>query len=85
MNDNTVMSKLNSTGTGATQSLLSRALAQTGNDGLTSVLYLSILSRNPTAAEMQTAETLLGSGNRTQKAQELMWTLYNKVDFMFNY
>ncbi len=85
MNDNTVMAKLTSTGTGATQSLLSKALAQTGNDGLAATLYLSILSRYPTAAETQTAETLLSSGNRTQKAQELMWTLYNKVDFMFNY
>jgi hypothetical protein len=85
MNDNMVMGKLSSTGTGAAQSLLSRALGQSTNDGLASLLYLNILSRYPTAAETQAAETLLGSGNRTQKAQELMWTLYNKVDFMFNY
>ena len=35
--------------------------------------------------ESQAANTLLSTGNRTQKAQELMWTLYNKVDFIFNY
>ena len=23
--------------------------------------------------------------NRTQEAQNLMWSLYNKVDFVFNY
>jgi hypothetical protein len=85
MNDSTVMSKLVSSGSGATQSLLGQALALTDNTSLTNLLYINILSRYPTAAELQSASTLLGSGTRTQKAQELMWTLYNKVDFMFNY
>ena len=85
MNDTMVMSKLNSTGSGATQSLLSQALAQSNNIGLINLLYLNILSRIPTTAEQSTANTLLNSGNRTQKTQELMWTLYNKVDFIFNY
>ncbi len=85
MNDTQVMGKLVSTGTGATQSLLGQALAISDNTALTKLLYINILSRYPTAAELQTANTLLASGTRTQKAQELMWTLYNKVDFMFNY
>ena len=85
MNDQMVMSKLNATGSGATQSLLGQALAAPDNATLIHLLYLNILSRNPTPAETQAANTLLGSGTRTQKAQELMWTLYNKVDFMFNY
>ena len=80
-----VMGKLISTATGAAQSLLSKALAQTTNTGLANILYMNILSRYPTAAETQTAATMSEHGNRTQKAQELMWTLYNKVDFMFNY
>lgn len=84
MNDSTVMSKFAITGSGATQSLLSQALAG-DNNSLISMLYLNILSRNPTDSETQAANALLGSGTRTQKAQELMWTLYNKVDFMFNY
>lgn len=84
MNDPMVMSKLTATGSGATQSLLGRALAG-GDDNLIYLLYINILSRNPTDAEKQTAAALLSSGNRTQKAQELMWTLYNKVDFIFNY
>ncbi|HEX5430333.1 MAG TPA: hypothetical protein VFW83_00090, partial [Bryobacteraceae bacterium] len=70
---------------GATQSLLGRALAQTSDDALTQLLYINILSRQATSAELQTAEALLSSGARAQKAQELMWTLYNKVDFIFNY
>ena len=85
MNDNMVMSKLASTGSGPTQSLLSQALAQSNNVGLTNLMYVNILSRYPTTAEQNAANTLLSSGNRTQKAQELMWTLYNKVDFIFNY
>jgi hypothetical protein len=84
MNDSFLVGKLTSTGSGATQSLLSKALAGT-NANLIYLLYINILSRNPTAAETQAANTLLASGNLTQKAQELMWTLYNKVDFMFNY
>jgi len=27
----------------------------------------------------------LSSGNRTQAVQDLVWSLYNKVDFLFNY
>jgi hypothetical protein len=84
MNDNQVMGKLAVTGSGATQSLLSRGLAG-DNNSLINLLYLNILSRNPTSDETKAANTLLGTGNRTQKAQELMWTLYNKVDFLFNY
>jgi hypothetical protein len=85
MNDSSVMSKINSTGSGATQSLLSKAVALTDNTNLTNLLYLNILSRYPTSAELATANTLLSTGTRSQKAQELMWTLYNKVDFIFNY
>jgi hypothetical protein len=88
MNDNTVMNKLVSSGTGATQSLLAKALALPANSDLINTLFLNILSRNPTTPEVQAANSLLGSATgtaRTQKAQELMWTLFNKVDFMFNY
>ena len=84
MNDSMVISKLASTGSGATQSLLSRAL--TGdNNSLVNMLYINVLSRYPTDSEKQAANALLNSGNRAQKAQELLWTLYNKVDFIFNY
>jgi hypothetical protein len=85
MNDSTVMNKLVVTGTGATQSLLSLASASTNNAAATNLLFINVLSRYPTAAELASANTFLSSGTRSQKMQELMWTLYNKVDFMFNY
>ena len=85
MNDSSVMTKLVSTGAGATQSLLGQALSQTDNTVATNLLFLNILSRYPTSAELTSALSFLGSGTRTQKMQELMWTLYNKVDFIFNY
>ena len=85
MNDSSVMTKLVSTGGGATQSLLSQANSQTDNTVATNLLFLNILSRYPTSAELTSALSFLGSGTRTQKMQELMWTLYNKVDFIFNY
>jgi hypothetical protein len=89
MNDSTVMNKLVTSAAGAaSESLLSSALSLTRNQDLVNMLYINILSRFPTTAENTTAATLLGTATgttRTQKAQELMWTLYNKVDFMFNY
>jgi hypothetical protein len=89
MNDNLVMSKLNTTPSSqTTPSLLSKALAQADTKGLVSTLYINILSRYPTDAETNAGLALIGSatGNtKTQKVQELMWTLYNKVDFLFNY
>jgi uncharacterized protein DUF1553/uncharacterized protein DUF1549 len=85
MNDSQVMNKLVSTGTGSAQSLLSLATATTSNAGATNLLFINILSRYPTIAELASANTFLSTGTRSQKMQELMWTLYNKVDFIFNY
>jgi hypothetical protein len=88
MNDATVTNKLATTGSGATLSLLAKAVALPANSDLINTLYINILSRNPSAAEIQAANSLLGTSTgavRTQKAQELAWTLFNKVDFMFNY
>jgi hypothetical protein len=45
-----------------------------------------VLSRNPTSAEMATAMGHLGStATRNQELENLLWSLYNKVDFVFNY
>jgi hypothetical protein len=85
MNDSTVMNKLVSTGAGSAQSLLSFVTATTNNPGAINILYINILSRYPTSAELASATTFLSTGTRSQKMQELMWTLYNKVDFIFNY
>jgi hypothetical protein len=85
MNDSQMMNKLVVTGAGSAQSLLSYATATANNAGAINVLFINILSRYPTAAELTSATTFLSTGTRSQKMQELMWTLYNKVDFMFNY
>jgi hypothetical protein len=85
MNDSMVMNKIVTTGSGATLSLYGQAIGTSDNTALTNLLYLNILSRNPTSAELQSATSFLSSGTRSQKVQELMWTLYNKVDFIFNY
>jgi hypothetical protein len=80
MNDNLVMSRTRA----ASGSLLAKAVAGS-NDQLVNTLYLTVLSRYPTDAEKSAAITALNSGNRGQKAEDLLWSLYNKVDFLFNY
>ncbi len=55
------------------------------NDQLVDELYLNILSRYPTRAEREVAIRELAAGNRTAQAEDLVWSLYNKVDFLFNY
>jgi hypothetical protein len=82
MNDTFVMSKVNSA---AATSLIVKALAMP-NDQLVNTLFLNVLSRYPTAAEMSTAmQNLQTPATRTQEARYLYWSLYNKVDFVFNY
>jgi hypothetical protein len=82
MNDNFAMSKVNST---AAASLIVKALALP-NDQLVNTLFLNVLSRYPTATEMSTAlQNLQNQATRTQEARYLYWSLYNKVDFVFNY
>jgi hypothetical protein len=82
MNDPFVMSRTKSTGV-ATSLLV--ANLNLSNSQLVNSLFLSVLSRNPTSDEMTQAVTQLSSGNRAQQAENLLWSLYNKVDFVFNY
>jgi len=44
-----------------------------------------VLSRNPTNDEMSSSLVSLSGGNRSQAIENLLWSLYNKVDFIFNY
>jgi hypothetical protein len=80
MNDNFVMSRVNSN---AATSLIQTAL-RLPDDQLVEALYLSVLSRYPTADEFNTAMNNLRT-NRTQEARNLLWSLYNSVSFVFNY
>jgi hypothetical protein len=84
MNDNFVLAR--SRATPAT-SLLGRNISLP-DDQLVQTLFLNVLSRYPTEAESAAAVAQLRSGGatlRTQRAQNLLWALYNKVDFIFNY
>jgi hypothetical protein len=82
MNDNFVMSRIKSIG--SSTSLLVQNLALP-NDQLVSKLYMAVLSRPPSATELTAAINILSTGTRAQSAENLLWALYNKVDFVFNY
>ena len=84
MNNGFIESRLQVTG--ATQSnLIVQHLSQSNTD-LVNTLFLAILSRYPTTDESTKAiAQLSGASNRNQAVQDLVWSLYNKVDFVFNY
>jgi hypothetical protein len=74
--------------TGATASPLLVASVALNNTDAVNKLFLTILSRYPSAAEMSTAMSSLPTANgaaRNSAMQDLAWSLYNKVDFVFNY
>lgn len=86
MNDAFVMNKTRQSGTGETASLLRKALTGTTTDEqLVSMLYINVLSRYPNDQEKAAAYAALKDGVRTQRAEDLLWALLNKVDFFFNY
>ncbi len=83
MNDPFVMSRTKSNGPAT--SLLPQALQLNNNMQTVDTLFMTVLSRHPTSDEMSAALTQLTTGNRTMQAENLLWMLYNKVDFVFNY
>ena len=83
MNNQFVEARLTASGTTATP-LIANNLTLANSD-LINTLYLNILSRLPSSDEMTKAQAALGGGNRTAAVQDLVWSLYNKVDFVFNY
>ena len=87
MNDNFVMTRVRSTAANQVN-LLTQAL-KLPNDQAVAGLYLNVLSRYPTQTELNAAvanlQTPPAGSNRTQEGQNLLWSLYNKVDFIFNY
>ena len=87
MNDNFIQSRIHATGSGATASFLMKLLPLT-DEQLINTLYIDVLSRYPTQDEMTLAGAQLqkgGGANRRTNAEDLLWTLFNKVDFVFNY
>jgi len=83
MNDSFVMTR---TAPGSPAGALLPSLIGQSNPNLIDALYLNVLSRYPTPTEMsQAMQSLSTASTRNQQAQNLLWTLYNKVDFTFNY
>lgn len=86
MNNPFVESHVGYTGASASQ-LVVAAIAKSNTD-LINTLYLNILSRYPSSSEMSTAMAAVPETKgtpRSQAIQDLAWSLYNKVDFVFNY
>ena len=83
MNDPYVMTRVRTATAGPT-SLVNRSLTST-DEQLVNNLFISVLSRYPNDQEKSLALSSLKIGDRKQKAENLLWSLYNKVDFIFNY
>ena len=87
MNNNAMVEqRLALTGANANQLLVS-ARSRPAAD-IVNLLYLNILSRYPSSDEMKKASAAIPSASGTgkdQAIQDLAWSLYNKVDFIFNY
>lgn len=64
---------------------------ESDNGKLADELYLTVFARYPTAAERQTAAEYLSqapAGNiqqRRAKAEDLLWTMLNSIEFVFNH
>jgi hypothetical protein len=84
MNNNFVMTRTRASGAGPTASLL-RQVLNLDERQMVDTLFLTVLSRYPNETERAAAISALSNGNRGQQAENLLWTLYNKVDFTFNY
>jgi hypothetical protein len=86
MNSTLIESKFGTTGANASP-LITQAMAL-GNTDAVNKLYLTILSRYPSKDELATALGSLPAANgatRNSAIQDLAWSLFNKVDFVFNY
>ena len=83
MNDNFIMSRVQFA-KAPKSGLLAQAQALP-NDQAVNALFLNVLSRYPTSAEMSIAMGhLAAASTRNQELENLLWSLYNKVDFDFN-
>jgi uncharacterized protein DUF1549/uncharacterized protein DUF1553 len=83
MNNPFIEARLQATGANAAP-LIAKNLSL-DNASLINTLFVNILSRYPTSVEMNLAAKQLSGSNRTAAVQDLAWSLYNKVDFIFNY
>ncbi len=92
MNDTLVYTRARASGTGATASfarqLLTRYPSAANNSALVQEMFLTVLSRPPSGAELAASLTKLGTLTATarqQAVEDVLWSLFNKVDFLYNY
>jgi hypothetical protein len=88
MNDPFVQNRIHSTGTGATATFLAKQLAGFSDEVMVNNLFMYVLSRPPSPDEKAMALAQLsigGAASHKNNAEDLLWTLFNKVDFVFNY
>ena len=83
MNDPFITSRVNSKTAPAT-SLLGISKNMLASQMIDN-LYISVLSRYPTAEEKTNALAGVEGLSSATAAENLLWILYNKVDFVFNY
>jgi hypothetical protein len=92
MNDAFVHTRTRASGNGEAASLARQLLTRYGapsNNLLVNEMFLTVLNRPATEEELLTATSALSraTGNAARQAQveDLLWALYNKVDFVYNY
>ena len=92
MNDAFVHTRTRASGNGDDASLVRQLLTKytaTSNNLLVNEMFLTVLSRPATEEELLTATAAFTSATtaatRQAQAEDLMWALYNKVDFVYNY
>lgn len=67
-----------------TDGIVAKSLSLT-DEQLVSKFFYAVLSRLPTETEKSLALSNLKKGSRTEQAENLLWVLYNKADFIYNY
>ena len=83
MNDGTVV--VNRTHRSTANSTVAKTLASTTDPNtITDQLYLTTLSRYPTATEKAQAVAYLKSGTLANKTEDLQWVLLNSLEFLFD-
>ena len=81
MNSALVVDRISAGSTGGTMALL----LQQPDDVLVQGLYLAVLGRLPSTDELALGVATLADGDRVENTEDLMWTLYNTVEFIFNH
>jgi hypothetical protein len=77
---------MNSALTNATGSIISKAMKQGEPEKVIESLYLTVLSRVPTAKETEKMKAYAATSEfSAQGYRDLLWVLLNSGEFMFNH